>query len=332
MLKFLKIAGIILLSVIILIIIIYFAGPKMSQPSFSDRLPQVETSVADMNDFVRNEEASAGAIKPDNEAQIIWYDSIPKQTKYAVVYVHGFGASQGEGSPVHQHLADSLKANLYLARLARHGLVKQDAFAGITAEEYMNSAMEALAIGKQIGEQVILVGTSTGASQAIYLAAKLPDKIAALVLYSPFIELADANLQMLSTGPWSEKIARAMLGDSIIYTERPDSVAAYWSSYYHPDAYIALFAMVQYTMVPEVFNAVKVPVFMAYYYKDEEHQDDVVSVSAQENMFEQLNVENKKSIAFPEAGDHVIASRWRSNDWQAVEDSTLKFLAKILEY
>jgi len=330
MLKVLKVIIIILVAALVIGAVTYFLGPSMPAPAFSNSLPEINPTLTTVDDFVAAKETSSDSIKADNEARIIWYDSTGQKTKYAVVYLHGFGASQGEGDPVHRHLANSLQANLYLPRLAGHGLQKKEAFVGFTAERYMQSAMEALSLGKILGDELILVGTSTGAAQAIYLAAKFPDKISALVLYSPFIELADENLQTLSTGPWSEQIAKAMLGKDVSYTERPDSVARYWSSYYHPDAYLSLFAMIQYSMTEEIFNQVEQPVFMAYYYKDEENQDDVVSVKAMQEMFSQLETDNKKAIAFPATGNHVIASKWRSNNWQAVEDSTLKFLTNTL--
>ena len=41
-------------------------------------------------------------VKPENEARIIWQnDSLKNKTEYAVVYLHGFSASQEEGDPVH---------------------------------------------------------------------------------------------------------------------------------------------------------------------------------------------------------------------------------------
>jgi hypothetical protein len=39
---------------------------------------------------------------------------------------------------------------------------------------------------------------------------------------------------------------------------------------------------------PEVFEKIKVPVLMLYYYKDEENQDKVVSVEAMLKAFDEL--------------------------------------------
>lgn len=325
--KILKRVGLILLSLLIILIAIFIMGPKLKEPDFSKDLPIINTQVSQLNEWVEKKEANASEIKTDNQARIIWNDSSRQEdTEYALVYLHGFGASYREGFPVNTALADSLNANQYFSRLAGHGLVKEEAFVGLTAEEYMASAFEAVAVGQKLGRKLILIGTSTGASQALYIAAQFPDIVEALILYSPYIELADVGTQGLVRGPWAGQIMEFVFTEDVTYTDRPDSVAAYWSTYYHYDAYYSLFSMIKYTMTYPTFQKVNCPVFLAYYYKDEEHQDDVVSVKAMQKMFEALGSENKKQIAFPEAGDHVIASSLRSQSWQAVQDSSWLFL------
>jgi hypothetical protein len=91
---------------------------------------------------------------------------------------------------------------------------------------------------------------------------------------------------------------------------------------------VALIGMLQDTMTPETFNAVTCPVFMAYYYKNEEEQDKVVSVSAMLDMFDQLGTasELKHKQAFPDTGNHVIASELRSKDWSSVLEASQHFI------
>ncbi|MBK6264423.1 alpha/beta hydrolase [Marivirga sp. S37H4] len=319
----------VILSLIIILIAVFLMGPKIKEPEFSEDIPTVETDLNKLDEWVQAKEIMAGEIKPDNEARIVWQDSTPSKTEYALVYLHGFGASHKEGFPVNLNLADSLDANLYLARLKGHGLVAENAFEGITAEKYMQSALEALAIGQQLGEKVILMGTSTGGAQALYMASQFPEKVHALILYSPYIELRDNKNAELVIGPWGKQITKWTLGGEISTTERPDSVAAYWSTFYHVDGYYSLFSMIDITMRNETFNAIDCPVFLAYYYKNETEQDNVVSVEAMNEMFAQLNSNNKKKIAFPETGDHVIASSLRSKDWRSVQDSSWAFLKEL---
>ena len=49
---------------------------------------------------------------------------------------------------------------------------------------------------------------------------------------------------------------------------------------------------------------------MGYYYKDEEHQDNVVSVDAMKEMYAALGTPAalKREEAFPNSGNHVITS------------------------
>ena len=87
------------------------------------------------------------------------------------------------------------------------------------------------------------------------------------------------------------------------------------------------------TMSEETFNAVSQPVFMGYYYKNEEEQDDVVRVDALLAMFDQLGTpeEMKKKQPFPEAGTHVIGCEYRSKDWEGVQQAIWTFTEEVLD-
>ncbi len=77
----------------------------------------------------------------------------------------------------------------------------------LTADKYWESAKEALAIGQQIGNKVILVGTSTGGTLALQLAAQYPE-VYAMVLLSPNIAINDPNAWLLNN-PWGLQISQA---------------------------------------------------------------------------------------------------------------------------
>jgi hypothetical protein len=115
----------------------------------------------------------------------------------------------------------------------------------------------------------------------------------------------------------------------------PDTgkLADYWQSRFRIEALVTLQNLVSNTMDAETFTKVKCPVFLAYYYKNEAEQDQTVSVSAMIEMFDKLGTtaELKRKQAFPNAGDHVIASYITSKDWQNVENETAKFLDEIVK-
>ena len=83
-------------------------------------------------------------------------------------------------------------------------------------------------------------------------------------------------------------------------------------------------------MRPEIFKRITAPVFMGYYYKNQEEQDKVVSIPAMLKMFDQLGTSDckKQKMAFPDAGDHVITSRFSSPNHHQVERAARLFLQK----
>jgi len=165
--KFIKWLG----FIILLLIVVYFLGPHPSSPQYTQDLPVAPSQPAILEKFVHDQEA-LHKLKPDNEARIVWInDSLKEKTEHAVVYLHGFSASQEEGDPVHYTFAKKFGCNLYLARLAEHGIDTADAMANLTADKLWNSAKEAYAIGKQLGKRVIVMATSTGGTLALKLAA-----------------------------------------------------------------------------------------------------------------------------------------------------------------
>jgi len=80
------------------------------------------------------------------------------------------------------------------------------------------------------------------------------------------------------------------------------------------------------------FKKVKVPVFLAYYYKNDSLQDQVVSVPAMLKMFDQLGTPDnlKRKQAFPNAGDHVLTSYLTTNNYEEVTEATLDFLSTVV--
>src|SRR5690242_14040949 len=135
----------------LLLIILYFTGPKPARPQFSKDLPEISFGSLTPAQYVQQME-SQEKVKPDNEARIIWAnDSTRQKTEYVIVYLHGFSASQAEGEPVHRNIAKKFGCNLYLSRLAWHGIETAEPMLHLTADNYWESAKKALAIGQQLG-------------------------------------------------------------------------------------------------------------------------------------------------------------------------------------
>lgn len=319
-----RLLKIVILSIFALIGI-YFLGPQPSKPVFNSILPNV-TSINELDQYVAEME-STHKIKPNNEAKIIWADSSKAQTEYAIVYLHGFSASQMEGDPVHQNIAKQFHCNLYLARLSEHGIDTTEDLANLTAENYWESAKLAYAIGKKIGKKVILMSTSTGGTLALQLAANYPE-IAGLILYSPNIKVNNPAAPLLNN-PWGLQIGRAVLKGNYVDVKYTDTAyPKYWNTHYRIEAVVALQNLLEATMNETTFKQIHQPCLTLYYFKDESHQDNVVKVDAIKTMMNELATPThlKLALAMPNTGNHVLASPIVSKDVQSVEIQTAKFI------
>jgi esterase/lipase len=280
--------------------------------------------------YIANNEAKH-KLKPDNEARILWYnDSAKEKTEYAVVYLHGFSASQEEGDPVHYEFAKKFGCNLYLARLAEHGIDTTVPLANYTAEKSWRSAVEAYAIGKQLGRKIILMSTSTGGTLALKLCTEFPD-ISANIMMSPNIAINDPNAWLLNNH-WGLQIAHIIVGEQRTVSDTTSLYARYWNNRYSTNSLVQLEELLESTMKESTFKKVTQPTLLLYYFKDDDHQDDVVKVSAMKRMFAQLATPDrlKRQVAIPNAENHVLSSPIKSKDVQSVKNEVEKFAIEIL--
>jgi pimeloyl-ACP methyl ester carboxylesterase len=293
-------------------------------------MPVVPSEPAALEQYIQNNE-SQHKVKPDNQARIVWADSSKQRTEYAVVYLHGYSASQKEGDPVHLRFAKEFHCNLYLSRLADHGIDTTETLMLFTADRLWNSAKEALAIGNALGEKVILISTSTGGTVALMLAAQYPDKVHSLVNLSPNISLRDPAAFLLNNH-WGLYIARAVLGGKYRDTESTPEEAKYWNDIYRIESLVQLEELLETAMNKQTFQKVHQPSLTLYYYVNEEEQDPQVKVSAMLTMNEQLGTppDLKVTKAIPSAGNHVIGGALKSKDvesvYSAIEDFALNKL------
>lgn len=319
--------------ILAIITIVYLLGPNPSTPEYAAAMPVVPAAANDLENYIAQNEA-AHKLKPNNEARIVWYnDSLKNKTEYSIVYLHGFSASQEEGRPIHTNIAKEFGCNLYLSRLAEHGIDTTVDLINITPEKYWESAKQALAIGKQLGNKVILMATSTGGTLALQLAAQYPNDVYALILMSPNIAINNDKAYLLNN-PWGLQIAHIVTGEEYITSKDNRPIyKQYWNWHYPLEATVQLQEMIETTMLPETFHKIKQPTLMLYYYKDEVHQDSVVSVPAMLSMFEQLatpaNMKVKQAMA--NVGDHVMGSYVKSKDLLEVQQATEQFMTRFLK-
>lgn len=323
-----------LFLVILMILIVYLVGPEEPKPNLNLDLPSLTGDLSTLQSVILKREEVLN-VKTDNESRFVWMnDTLKERTDWALLYLHGFSASWYEGYPVNVEFARQFRCNAYFPRLAAHGIDTTEALIDMTPDALWESAKEALLVARKIGRRVVVMGTSTGGTLALKLAAEYPEYVDGLILYSPNVRINNPAAFLLSK-PWGLQIARMVYKSNYrITNEDFDSKECqYWNCKYRLEAVVFLQQLVEKTMKKEVFERITCPVFLGYYYKNDENQDQVVRVDAAIKMFKQLGTPDdlKTEMAFPEAGDHIIASELFSKSVDDVREATFQFANDILK-
>ncbi|MGB8819274.1 MAG: alpha/beta hydrolase [Rhizobiaceae bacterium] len=218
----------------------------------------------DPDAYLAASEAKVSGIHDDLQKEIVWaYPTSKAKTPLAIIYVHGFSASKGETRPVPDMAAKALGANLYFARLTGHG---QDgaALAEATVNDWANDMAEALAIGKLIGEKVIVVGVSTGAGLATWAAddPALSRQIDGLVFISPNYGVQAGGAWLL-TLPFGEQLANLVVGKERTFETYNDLHKRFWTWSYPTKALLPMAALTSLAAATPV-EQIKQPVLMIY--------------------------------------------------------------------
>lgn len=319
------------LIVLVVLVALYAVGPHPDAPTLpGPSWNNIPNEPAAITSFLQAKEAQNGNLKPDNEGQIIYADSAnPQKTKTVVLYVHGFSASPMEGNPLHKAIAKSLHANLVLARIEDHGEFPTDStMAKASADKFYQSVENYYALAKKLGDEVIVLGTSFGGAMSLVLATKHPE-IKALMLYGPCIAIKDPTAPLVDN-PWGLQLARAVMRSD--FRDIPSVSSGhknFWSLHYRLEGVVAIQNFLTHEMTDATFEKVKVPVFLGYYYQDETHQDNVVSVQAMRDMFPKLGSKIKKEQAFPLSGYHVITSDILGKRVDLPIQASLDFIHKL---
>ena len=319
--------------VVLLAIVVYLLGPKPPKPELNKNLPSLSASISNIDHYVERND-TGHKLKPDNESRIIWHnDSVHERTNYCLLYLHGFSASWYEGYPANTEFAKYFGCNAYFPRLAAHGIDTTEALINMTPDRLWESAKKALMVARSLGKKVIIMSTSTGGTLSLKLAADFPEYVDGLIMYSPNIRINNGAAFLLSK-PWGLQIGRKSTGGKyrITDTDFDSKECQYWDCKYRVEALVYLQQLVDATMKKETFKRVTAPVFLGYYYRDKDNQDQTVKVSAMLKMFDQLgtSADKKTKEAFPEAGGHVIACELTSESYKKVIAETIKFGKDVL--
>lgn len=188
--------------------------------------------LAALEDWLADREASVPDLRTDAAKQIVWASVPGERTDWAVVYVHGFSASREEIRPVPDRVAAALGANLFFTRLTGHGR-DGPAMAEASVEDWVADTAEALAVGRALGDRVLVIGNSTGATLAA-LVAHDPDMaadVAGVVLVSPNFRVAGWAGRLIEW-PAMRSWGPLLVGHERGFTPRSPGHGLYWTTRY----------------------------------------------------------------------------------------------------
>jgi alpha-beta hydrolase superfamily lysophospholipase len=280
-----------------------------------------------IEDRLARAEESVSGLRPGESKAIAWADpSSPGRTPISLVYLHGFSADRHEVDPLVGDVARAIGANVYYARLAGHGQDGQ-ALGRATAEEWLDDAAHAVEIGARIGNAVVLMGTSTGATLALWAGShpRAPGALEALILISPNLGLRDRTSEVL-LWPWGALAARALLGEERCFEPKNEAQRLHWTTCYPPRALVEMMSLVDFVRYRDL-TSLSAPALVIY-----SRDDRVVDPSATERMLARLG-ERGRSYVIDDSDDpehHVLAGDIMSpGTTDGVRERILAFLAEI---
>ncbi len=196
------------------------------------------TDLNQLDEWLAAAEAAVPDLIPGAEKCIFWQRG-PERAPWAIVYLHGFSATRQETAPLAERIARRLGANLFHTRLAGHGRAPE-ALARVRCDDWLKDAREALAIGRLIGERVVVIGNSTGATLATWLAREGDlAETDALVLMAPNFGLR-TPLEALLHLPGRRRWVRWVVGERRCWQPRNEAHARYWSNCYPTEALLPM--------------------------------------------------------------------------------------------
>ncbi len=184
---------------------------------------------------------------PEAAARIIWAGEPGVRTDVVVLYLHGFSATLEEIRPVPDNVAAALGANLVYPRLSGHGR-DGAAMAEPVAGDWIDDTAVALAAARAVGDRVIVIGTSTGATLASYAMteADMAAGVAGVVMISPNFRLANRAGVMLEW-PLARLWLPWIVGAEYGFTPISDRHALFWTESYPSISAVPLAALMRVT-------------------------------------------------------------------------------------
>ncbi len=284
---------------------------------------------SDLENYLSDKEAEIADIIPGTEKQIVWFDSLNKaKTPISIIYLHGFLSSFQDVKPLCELVSEKIGANIFYSRLTGHGRKSKEALKEATVDSWINDAVEALKIGREIGNKVVIIGTSTGGTLATWLSSYVNSKeILAVILISPNFGLKGTVTQLLKW-PGAKYFVPIIVGEYRTWQPINEKHEKYWTTQYPIKVLFPMINLVR--VVKKIdFNQINLP-FLIFSSK----KDSLVDCKKVIKFFDKLN--SKKELVFIENSqdpqNHFLAGEILSpNTTGKVSDKIVEFINSVME-
>lgn len=201
-----------------------------------------------VSSYFKEVESAYSDITPGTEKRVIWAAEPETRTALSVVYIHGFSGTSEEIRPVPDRVAQALEANLVYTRLAGHGRPGA-AMAEPTVNDWMQDLAEALAAARAVGDRVVVIATSTGATlmTAAAMNPEMSRDVAGIVMVSPNYGINHPVAGLL-TWPAARYWLPVLAGRQQSFPARSAEHARFWTTSYPSVAAMPMAALVKAVM------------------------------------------------------------------------------------
>lgn len=295
--------GRLVLLLVLLGVGLWLFGPR--EPVVTDVTFDQGALSEDVDAYLLASELAVDGVNPDVRKRVVWAGQAGQKTPLSIVYIHGFSATSEEIRPVPDKVAEALGANLYFARLTGHGR-DGPAMAEATVEAWMTDTAEALAIGRAIGEDVIVMSTSTGGTLAAVAATNpaMSEAVKGMIFVSPNFGINNPAEPLL-TWPAARSWLPMLVGAERSFEPQNEGHGTYWTTQYPSVAVFPMAAIVKHAAALD-YSAVKTPALFYLSMEDRVVRPDVTERLA-ENWGARAIVEKVTLGAGDDPFDHVIA-------------------------
>jgi esterase/lipase len=324
MLRLLKWVGTLLLVIVLGVTAVVLLGP-VTQVDLEPRFNS-ETIGADLDVWLVEQEQGFPGIVPGTEKQVIWAGAEGEKTPMAIVYLHGFSGSSVDIKPVPELVAEALGANLFLARLTGHGL-DGPALGAATSEDWIEDTAEALEIGRRLGDQVLIIATSTGGTLATIAMANptVSEDVVGLVLISPNFRMKSTKARILDLG-YAHVWAPWLMGAEYSRTPTSQDHATYWTTSYPTSVLFHVAALIRAALELDPLE-MEVPL-MVLYSPNDQTVDQARTVSFLADWGGPVSWEPRDITDQDDPNSHMITGDIRSPTQSAATVATILDWAK----